>query len=51
MGAEFAESDRRVMGSVACLPLERGPAIEPEIARIAGLPVTRGVRRLISEST
>ncbi len=43
----LADRDRRVMGSVACLPLERGRAIEPEIARIARLPVTRGVRRLI----
>ena len=43
----LADRDKRVMGCVACLPLERGKAIEPEIARIAGLPVTRGVRRLI----
>ncbi len=43
----LADRDKRVMGCVACLPLERGAAIEPEIARIAGLPVMRGVRRLI----
>ena len=43
----LADRDRRVMGCVACLPLERGKAIETEIARIARLPVTRGVRRLI----
>jgi L-fuconolactonase len=39
--------DRRVLGSVACLPLERGAAIEPEMARLAKLPSIRGVRRLI----
>jgi L-fuconolactonase len=44
---ELANRDRRVLGAVACLPLERGAAIEPEIARIAGLTVVRGVRRLI----
>ncbi len=43
----LADRDSRVMGSVACLPLERGKAIEAEIAAIAALPVTRGVRRLI----
>ena len=43
----LAKSDRRVLGAVACLPLERGAAIEPEIARIAKLPAIRGVRRLI----
>ena len=44
---ELAKCDRRVLGAVACLPLERGAAIEPEIARIARLPAIRGVRRLI----
>ena len=43
----LAQRDGRVLGGVACLPLERGKAIEPEIARIANLPVMRGVRRLI----
>jgi L-fuconolactonase len=43
----LAASDRRVMGAVACLPLERGEAIEPEIDRLSKLPVVRGVRRLI----
>lgn len=43
----IANRDTRLKGCVAALPLERGPAIEPEIARIAGLPVMRGVRRLI----
>jgi len=44
---ELRRSDRRVLGAVVCLPLERGKAIEPEIARVAKLPVVRGVRRLI----
>lgn len=43
----IADRDARLKGCVAALPLERGPAIEPEIARIANLPVVRGVRRLI----
>jgi L-fuconolactonase len=45
--AETAERDRRLMGAVVCLPLERGPALEPEIARVAKLKPVRGVRRLI----
>jgi L-fuconolactonase len=47
----LAKSDRRVHGVVACLPLERGAAIEPEMARIAKLKTTRGVRRLIQNQT
>jgi len=43
----LARQDRRVRGAVVCLPLERGAAIEPEMARVAGLKTTRGVRRLI----
>jgi L-fuconolactonase len=43
----IANLDKRLKGCVAALPLERGSAIEPEIARIAKLPVMRGVRRLI----
>jgi L-fuconolactonase len=43
----LAASDRRVMGAVVCLPLEKGAAIEPEIAKVAGLKTARGVRRLI----
>jgi L-fuconolactonase len=44
---EIAERDSRLKGAVVCLPLERGAAIEPEIARVAALKTTRGVRRLI----
>jgi L-fuconolactonase len=43
----LAAHDRRVLGAVVCLPLERGAAIEPEIARVAKLKTTRAVRRLI----
>jgi L-fuconolactonase len=44
---DLASHDRRVLGAVVCLPLERGDAIEPEMARIAKLKAIRGVRRLI----
>ncbi len=43
----IADGNKRLKGCVAALPLERGAEIEPEIARIANLPVVRGVRRLI----
>ena len=43
----LAAHDRRVLGAVVCLPLERGGRIEPEIARVAKLKTVRGVRRLI----
>ena len=43
----LAQRDRRVLGAVVCLPLERGAAIEPEIARVAKLKTARGIRRLI----
>lgn len=43
----IADGNKRLRACVAALPLERGAAIEPEIARLANLPVVRGVRRLI----
>ena len=43
----LAKHDNRVLGAVACLPMERGAEIEPEMARIAKLKTIRGVRRLI----
>jgi L-fuconolactonase len=43
----LANQDGRLQGCVACLPLERGPAIEGEMARLSRLPVVRGIRRLI----
>ncbi|MGF6609448.1 L-fuconolactonase [Paraburkholderia sp. WSM4175] len=45
--ASSAENDSRIMACVASLPLEKGLAIEPEMARIASLHRVRGVRRLI----
>jgi L-fuconolactonase len=44
---EIAGTDKRLKGAVVCLPLEKGAALEPEIARVAKLKTTRGVRRLI----
>src|SRR5580658_10379631 len=43
----LAQLDRRVMGAVVSLPLEKGAAIEPEMAKAANLKTVRGVRRLI----
>ncbi len=43
----LAQRDPLVLGAVVCLPLERGAQIEAEIARVAKLKTTRGVRRLI----
>jgi len=47
----LAAGGQRLRGCVACLPLEVGPAIEPEMARLAKLPVMRGIRRLIQNKT
>ena len=44
---ELSRRDKRILGCVAALPLERGNAVEPEMARLSKLPVMRGVRRLI----
>ena len=43
----LSKSDRRILGSVVSLPMERGASIEPEMARVARLKSVRGVRRLI----
>jgi L-fuconolactonase len=43
----LSEQDKRLKGCVACLPMEKGKLLEPEMARLAGLDVVRGVRRLI----
>ncbi len=46
----IAKTDRRLKGLVASLPLEQGPvAVEADMARLAGLSITRGVRRLIQD--
>ena len=44
---KLAESDKRLKGAVVSLPMEQGAALEAEIARVAALKTTRGVRRLI----
>jgi len=43
----LAKSEPRLAGMVAALPLERGKAVEAELARIAQLKTARGIRRLI----
>jgi L-fuconolactonase len=43
----LAAADPRLKGAVVALPMEQGPKLEPEIARVAALKTTRGVRRLI----
>lgn len=45
----LGESEPRLRGLVAGMPLERGPSIEPDIAEYAELPRARGVRRLIQK--
>lgn len=47
----IAAKDKRLKGAVVALPLERGPKLEPEIARVAALKTTRGVRRLIQNQS
>jgi len=44
---DLARADKRVRGSVVSLDLERGAAVEPDLARLAALKTTRGVRRLL----
>jgi L-fuconolactonase len=48
---ETAKRDPRLKGAVVCLPLEQGEKLEPEIARVAALKTTRGVRRLIQNQS
>jgi L-fuconolactonase len=45
--AGLAQSDRRLAGMVAALPLERGKAIEPELDKLRQNKILRAVRRLI----
>ena len=47
----IAERDSRVKACVACLPLELGTAVEPELAKLAENRVVHGVRRLIQNQT
>jgi len=43
----IAKSEPKLAGMVAALPLEQGNAVAGDLARIAGLKVARGIRRLI----
>jgi predicted TIM-barrel fold metal-dependent hydrolase len=45
--AEVADTDPRLKGMVAALPLERGAAIEPELDQLRQHKVLRAIRRLI----
>jgi L-fuconolactonase len=44
---EQAKMDQRISGIVASVPLERGLAIESDLAALAKMPLVKGVRRLI----
>jgi L-fuconolactonase len=43
----LARNEPRLRGMVACIPLERGVAVESELAALAEIGIARGVRRLI----
>jgi len=43
----LAGSEPRLRGIVACVPLEQGVAIEPQLAALAEIGMARGVRRLL----
>lgn len=45
--ADLGKADKRLGGIVAAVPLERGKAIEPDLAALAKIPLVKGVRRLI----
>ncbi len=45
--AEQADTDPRLSGMVACLPLERGKAIEADLEALLQHKLLRGIRRLI----
>jgi len=45
--AELAQSEPRLKGMVASLPLEKGTAVEPELEELLKLKLFRAVRRLI----
>ena len=44
---ELADADRRLGGSIAHAPLEKGVAVAADLDRLAALPSVRGIRRLI----
>lgn len=42
----LAAQDKRLKGCVAALPLERGLAVEPEMAKLSQISIVRGIRRI-----
>ena len=44
---DIARTDPRLCASVAHAPLERGAAVEADLAALAQIPTVRGIRRLI----
>lgn len=44
---ELAEADPRLAGMVAHAPVEKGAAVEDDLAALANFPALRGIRRLI----
>lgn len=45
--SEVARNEPRIRGIVAQAPLEKGDAVEVELARLAANPLVKGIRRLI----
>jgi L-fuconolactonase len=45
--SEVARQDERIRGIVAWAPLENGLEAEPDVARLAGNPLVKGIRRII----
>jgi L-fuconolactonase len=48
---ETASREPKLKGCVAAVPLEKGLQLEAQIAQLAGLPVMRGIRRLIQNQS
>jgi len=46
---ELAETEPRLQGIVAQLPLEQGAAVGPEVESLAGNPLVKGIRRLLQD--
>ena len=45
--SDLAGSDPRIAAIVAHAPLERGAGAEPDLERLARMPLVRGIRRLL----
>ena len=45
--SELAREEPRIRGIVARASLEKGSAVEPDVEKLAALPLVRGIRRLI----